>query len=106
MPRGGLFFSLQLVPTEPAVFWNNVGVREMSLLPVPRMRRAHPSWNGRSRMPPVVPAPPEIQAQRHARVLAPRGYEKSCSLDDIIELISYHVGLQKHLVRFVEIKWG
>jgi len=27
-----------------------------------------------------------------------------CSLDDIIELVSYHVGLQKHLARFVEIK--
>lgn len=27
-----------------------------------------------------------------------------CSLDDIVELVSYHVGLQKHLARFVEIK--
>jgi enamine deaminase RidA (YjgF/YER057c/UK114 family) len=27
-----------------------------------------------------------------------------CSLDDIIEIVSYHVGLQKHLARFVEIK--
>jgi enamine deaminase RidA (YjgF/YER057c/UK114 family) len=26
------------------------------------------------------------------------------SLDDIVELVSYHVGLQKHLMRFVEIK--
>jgi enamine deaminase RidA (YjgF/YER057c/UK114 family) len=26
------------------------------------------------------------------------------SLDDIVELVSYHVGLQKHLARFVEIK--
>jgi enamine deaminase RidA (YjgF/YER057c/UK114 family) len=26
------------------------------------------------------------------------------SLDDIVELVSYHVGLQKHLGRFVEIK--
>lgn len=26
------------------------------------------------------------------------------SLDDIVELVSYHVGLQKHLVHFVEIK--
>jgi enamine deaminase RidA (YjgF/YER057c/UK114 family) len=26
------------------------------------------------------------------------------SLDDIVELVSYHVGLQKHLTRFVEIK--
>jgi enamine deaminase RidA (YjgF/YER057c/UK114 family) len=29
-----------------------------------------------------------------------------CSLDDIVELVSYHVGLQKHLARFVEIKKG
>ena len=27
-----------------------------------------------------------------------------CSLSDIVELVSYHVGLQKHLARFVEIK--
>ncbi|MGH9682985.1 MAG: RidA family protein [Candidatus Acidiferrales bacterium] len=27
-----------------------------------------------------------------------------CSLADIVELVSYHVGLQKHLPRFVEIK--
>ncbi|MGO9403863.1 MAG: RidA family protein [Terriglobales bacterium] len=27
-----------------------------------------------------------------------------CSLNDIVELVSYHVGLQKHLARFVEIK--
>jgi enamine deaminase RidA (YjgF/YER057c/UK114 family) len=27
-----------------------------------------------------------------------------CSLDNIVELVSYHVGLQKHLARFVEIK--
>ncbi len=27
-----------------------------------------------------------------------------CSLDDMVELVSYHVGLQKHLARFVEIK--
>ena len=27
-----------------------------------------------------------------------------CSLNDIVELVSYHVGLQKHLPRFVEIK--
>ena len=27
-----------------------------------------------------------------------------CSLDDLVELVSYHVGLQKHLGRFVEIK--
>jgi enamine deaminase RidA (YjgF/YER057c/UK114 family) len=27
-----------------------------------------------------------------------------CSLDDLVELVSYHVGLQKHLARFVEIK--
>ena len=26
------------------------------------------------------------------------------SLDDIVELVSYHVGLKKHLMRFVEIK--
>lgn len=26
------------------------------------------------------------------------------SLDDVVELVSYHVGLQKHLARFVEIK--
>jgi enamine deaminase RidA (YjgF/YER057c/UK114 family) len=26
------------------------------------------------------------------------------SLDDVVELVSYHVGLQKHLGRFVEIK--
>lgn len=26
------------------------------------------------------------------------------SLDDIVELVSYHVGLQKHLGRFVEVK--
>jgi enamine deaminase RidA (YjgF/YER057c/UK114 family) len=26
------------------------------------------------------------------------------SLDDIVELVSYHVGLQRHLMRFVEIK--
>jgi enamine deaminase RidA (YjgF/YER057c/UK114 family) len=28
------------------------------------------------------------------------------SLDDVVELVSYHVGLQKHLMRFVEIKSG
>jgi enamine deaminase RidA (YjgF/YER057c/UK114 family) len=27
-----------------------------------------------------------------------------CSLGDVVELVSYHVGLQKHLARFVEIK--
>jgi len=26
------------------------------------------------------------------------------SLDDLVELVSYHVGLQKHLAKFVEIK--
>ncbi len=30
--------------------------------------------------------------------------EAGASLDDIVELVSYHVGLQKHLGRFVEIK--
>ena len=28
------------------------------------------------------------------------------SLDDIVELVSYHVGLQGHLARFIEIKSG
>jgi enamine deaminase RidA (YjgF/YER057c/UK114 family) len=27
-----------------------------------------------------------------------------CSQSDVVELVSYHVGLQKHLARFVEIK--
>jgi enamine deaminase RidA (YjgF/YER057c/UK114 family) len=30
--------------------------------------------------------------------------EAGASLDDIVELVSYHVGLQGHLTRFVEIK--
>lgn len=30
--------------------------------------------------------------------------EAGASLDDIVELVSYHVGLQSHLARFVEIK--
>ncbi|MGB5905365.1 MAG: RidA family protein [Xanthobacteraceae bacterium] len=30
--------------------------------------------------------------------------EASASLDDIVELVSYHVGLQNHLGKFVEIK--
>ncbi|MBN9041443.1 MAG: hypothetical protein BGP05_02340 [Rhizobiales bacterium 62-47] len=30
--------------------------------------------------------------------------EAGASLDDIVELVSYHVGLQNHLGRFVEIK--
>jgi len=30
--------------------------------------------------------------------------EAGASLDDIVELVSYHVGLQGHLARFVEIK--
>lgn len=30
--------------------------------------------------------------------------EAGASLDDIVELVSYHVGLKSHLARFVEIK--
>jgi enamine deaminase RidA (YjgF/YER057c/UK114 family) len=30
--------------------------------------------------------------------------EAGASLDDIVELVSYHVGLQKHLAGFIEIK--
>jgi enamine deaminase RidA (YjgF/YER057c/UK114 family) len=30
--------------------------------------------------------------------------EAGASLDDIVELVSYHVGLQNHLAKFVEIK--
>lgn len=30
--------------------------------------------------------------------------EAGASLDDIVELVSYHVGLKNHLARFVEIK--
>lgn len=32
--------------------------------------------------------------------------DAGASLDDIVELVSYHVGLQGHLARFVEIKNG
>ncbi|MDP3689491.1 RidA family protein [Bradyrhizobium sp.] len=32
--------------------------------------------------------------------------EAGASLDDIVELVSYHVGLQGHLARFLEIKNG